>query len=111
MKSEHTPGPWTVEKHETRIRIRAIDSLSIEESVALVPKGKIANAHLIAACPDLFATALAFSKFLFIFENGSFAALMNEMQNEPGMFNLVRTVRDCRKAVNETIAKAKGGAQ
>lgn len=54
MKEDiRTPGPWTIEIHGSRIRIRAINSFSHEESIALVPVGKMANARLIAACPDL----------------------------------------------------------
>ena len=60
--SEHTPGPWTfVENIEGAIKLGVDDAWEVGNEalkigVALVP-GRKANAHLVAAAPDLLEAA------------------------------------------------------
>ena len=56
MSNQHTPAPWSIEwdhQSNTPEFIRAFVDGEMEDVAILVPDAPVANAHLIAAAPDL----------------------------------------------------------
>lgn len=60
MENKHTPGPWLVTKHKTKVFYKPIEKWMPGHVIAFVGEvpmnraERTANAHLIAAAPDLF---------------------------------------------------------
>lgn len=55
--SEHTPGPWKLHRTSNRQEIWDKDAvvIAVVPIYHAIPRGSKANAHLIAAAPDLLA--------------------------------------------------------
>lgn len=67
--SKHTPGPWTVSELDARGEVSEYH-IFIEPNVAVIERKvaghdqhDMADAHLIAAAPDLYAALLNFVEF------------------------------------------------
>lgn len=88
--SKHTPGPWIVSAHEMGTFVRCAGGYIISGPVNQRP-GHEANAHLIAAAPDLLEALLA----------------LNELQH--GKHPLEINVMAAWALLDAAIAKATGG--
>ena len=108
MTTKHTPGPWTVENASGRmlwigaLRIpdderyglhTIITGIDIEDLTTEARERKEANAHLIAAAPDLLAALEAISPLLP-------RSLTTTAHGDPSWTEAIRKVEDA-------IAKAK----
>ena len=101
MNAAHTPGPWKV---ETAQRGFVIAATHIDYDMAVVRdvgnENNEANAHLIAAAPDLLEAAKLVVAWYEAEDDHSKADFRQRMQ----------MCRDSEDALRSAIAKATGGA-
>jgi hypothetical protein len=110
MKTKHTPGPWSTEVTEDSIFV--VPQVNDHDYVALIDKRwdtsiegtHEANAHLIAAAPEMLETLEAIYKEL---DEPSWR-LINS--NRSGDQSLGNTLSWARALCEKAIAKARGGS-
>jgi hypothetical protein len=93
MSAQHTPGPWRIDSHTEGVYIVNTIRSEAQPVARTVAPNSVANAHLIAAAPDLLNVAHAASHALKSYEYGNASP------------ELART---CAAALDEAIAKAEG---
>lgn len=92
----YTPGPWTVERKRGRYVVTAPTGERVAHVVKWVPDVEVADAHLIAAAPELLA---ALKALMDDYEQLIGAGVVSS--NEPTQLSAARAA----------IAKAEGGAR
>lgn len=69
MVTKHTPGPWILDRTDGVVFIEAKNAETVREVIAKVwlqePDRSLANAHLIAAAPQLFQALEQLEKVFF----------------------------------------------
>lgn len=115
MNTKHTPGPWTVKESRTYPERRYVHEIAADGSDVTVTtlcgapaddreaaEGQAADAHLIAAAPDLLAALKSTTLML------SYEATSHEESGDPKRRTYVESIRAQVALAREAIAKAEG---